>query len=55
MKERLVNNNFMLGRRTKDTIFALRKIMDKYVEKQKEPHLVFIYLEKSIRVQKGEL
>ena len=38
---------FMPGRRTTDAIFALRQMMEKYRERQRELHFVFIDLEKA--------
>ena len=38
---------FMPGRGTTDAIFAMRQLMEKYREKQKELHMVFIDLEKA--------
>ena len=38
---------FMPGRRTTDAIFALRQMIEKHREKQRELHLVFIDLEKA--------
>ena len=37
---------FMPGRSTTDAIFALRQLLEKYGEKQRELHLIFIDLEK---------
>ena len=38
---------FMPGKRTTDALFALRVLMEKYREGQKEPHCVFVDLEKA--------
>jgi hypothetical protein len=38
---------FMPGRSTTDALFALRQLLEKYGEKRKELHLVFIDLEKA--------
>lgn len=38
---------FMPGRSTTDAIFALRMLMEKYREGQKELHCVFVDLEKA--------
>ena len=38
---------FMPGRGTTDAIFAVRQLMEKHREKQKELHIVFIDLEKA--------
>ena len=37
---------FMPGRGTSDAVFALRQLLEKYGEKQKELHIIFIDLEK---------
>ena len=47
---------FMPGRSTTDAIFALRERLKKYGEKQRELHLIFIYLEKAYdRVPRQEV
>ena len=38
---------FMAGRSTTDAIFALRILLEKYREKQRDLHMVFIDLEKA--------
>ena len=38
---------FMPGKRTTDALFALRVLMEKYREGQKELHCVFVDLEKA--------
>ena len=38
---------FMPGKSTTDALFALRVLMEKYREDQKELHCVFVYLEKA--------
>ena len=38
---------FMPGKRTTDAMFALRMLMEKYREGQREPHCVFVDLEKT--------
>ena len=38
---------FMPGKRTTDALFALRVLMEKYIEGQKELHCVFVDLEKA--------
>ena len=38
---------FMAGRSTTDAIFALRVLLEKYREKQRDLHMVFIDLEKA--------
>ena len=39
---------FMPGRSTTDAMFALRQLLEKYGEKQRELHLIFIDLKKSV-------
>ena len=47
---------FMPGRGTTDAIFAVRQLMEKHREKQKELHMVFIDLEKAYdRVSRQEV
>ena len=47
---------FMSGKRTTDAMFALRKLMEKYREGQRELHCEFVDLEKAYsRVPREEL
>ena len=47
---------FMLGKGTTDAMFALRMLMEKYREGQRELHCVFVDLEKTDdRVPRQEL
>ena len=47
---------FMLGKGTTDAMFAVRMLMEKYRESQKELYCVFVYLEKAFdRVPQEEL
>ena len=47
---------FMPGKGTTDAVFALRMLMEKYKEGQRELHCVFVDLEKAYnRVQREEL
>ena len=47
---------FMRGKRTTDAMFALRMLMEKYREGQRELHCVFVDLEKAYnRVPREEL
>ena len=47
---------FMKGRGTTDRIFCLRQLMEKFREKQRDLHMVFIDLEKAYyRVPREEI
>ena len=47
---------FMPGKGTTDAMFALRMLMEKYMEGQRELHCVFVDLEKAYdRVSREEL
>ena len=49
-------HGFMPGKGTTDTMFALRKLMEKYRKDQREIHCVFVDLEKAYnRILREEL